>query len=52
MLYENTVATATLGLLRELMQMEVLKNFALVGTKPNTPAVRMRGAGFGEFIQV
>lgn len=31
MLYENTVATATLGLLRELMQMEVLKNFALVG---------------------
>jgi len=31
MLYENTVAPATLGLLKELMQMEVLKPFALVG---------------------
>lgn len=31
MLYENTVAPATLGLLRELMQVEVLKSFALVG---------------------
>lgn len=31
MLYENTVAPATLGLLKELMQMEALKNFALVG---------------------
>lgn len=31
MLYENTVAPATLGLLRALMQMEALQNFALVG---------------------
>lgn len=31
MLYENTVAPATLGLLRELMQMKELKDFALVG---------------------
>lgn len=31
MLYENTVAPATLGLLKDLMQMEVLKPFALVG---------------------
>lgn len=31
MLYENTVAPATLGLLKELMQLEALKPFALVG---------------------
>ena len=31
MLYENTVTPATLGLLSELMQMEALKPFALVG---------------------
>ena len=31
MLYENTVAPATLGLLKELMQIEALKPFVLVG---------------------
>ncbi len=31
MLYENTVAPATLGLLRTLMEVEALKPFALVG---------------------
>jgi predicted nucleotidyltransferase component of viral defense system len=31
MLYENTVAPATLGLLKKLMQIEALKPFALVG---------------------
>lgn len=31
MLYENTVAPATLGLLKELMQIEALQSFALVG---------------------
>ena len=31
MLYENTVAPATLGLLKELMQVEALQSFALVG---------------------
>lgn len=31
MLYENTVAPATLGLLKELMQVEALQTFALVG---------------------
>lgn len=31
MLYENTVAAHTLGLLKELMQVEALKPFALVG---------------------
>lgn len=31
MLHENTVAPATLGLLKELMQVEALQSFALVG---------------------
>ena len=31
MLYENTVAPGTLGLLRTLMELEALKHFALVG---------------------
>lgn len=31
MLFENTVAPATLGLLKELMEVEALKPFALVG---------------------
>gem|GEM_PF-4705172 len=31
MLYENTVAPTTLGLLKELMQMEALQPFVLVG---------------------
>ena len=31
MLYENTVAAGTLGLLKSLMKVEALKPFALVG---------------------